>query len=88
MAVQFQRRIADRLAQRRDQRADAIDGQQSSSVLDPNRVDLAALDKLLRRLHVEFVGMNWRQTIRQSSDRAGTQPAGNVQRRQHVIDVI
>ena len=88
VAVQFERCIPDDPAQRRDQGPDAINGQQSSSVLYPNRVDLAALDKLLRGLHVELVGMHGRQTIRQSSNRAGTQPTGNIQGCQHVIDII
>ncbi len=88
MAVQFDWRFADRLAQRRDQRADAVDGEETAGILQPDRIDLAALDKLLRSLDVNLIGVDRRQTVRDGADGAGTELLGDVQRRQHVVDVV
>lgn len=57
MAVQLQRAVVDDLPQRWHQRPDAIDGEESTCVLDHDAADVGAVDERLGYFHVVVVGM-------------------------------
>src|SRR6185437_11120268 len=69
MAVQLERPIADYLAQRGHQRADAVDGEQASGILDHDRVDVGTLDQRLRRAYEQRVVVHGAFAIRQRAER-------------------
>ena len=88
MAVQLERNVADHLLDRRHQRADAVDGEQPTRVLEPDGIDLAAFHQVLRRFHVKLVGVNRRQAIGERTESLDAQRARHIDRGQHVVDIV
>ena len=88
VTVQLDRNGADRIAECGDQGPDAVDGQQTTRVLDPDRIHLAALDQIGDRPDVDLVGVDRREAVRDGADRAHPELAGGIDGDQHVVHVV
>ena len=88
MTVQLQRDLADHSFKRGHEGAHAVDGQEPARVLEPDGIDLPALDQLLCGFNEQRIGVHGREAVGQGSDSAGSVVARDIEGGQHIVDVV